>query len=901
LDRPLDPWGGAWEAAQDERASDALARLGAAAPQFFADAELVGARSVDLRFYADHRLLELEIERGSVPERAFALHGTERTRWLNGDSAPIHETNADEALGLTDDTVEDYLRFFLYFVRGESGPFVLVESPDQIAAADASALRITPLTMRERDADDRWVLEGSIAFDGGLFLATLAVAPDGLVEMVDDQPIGSLENVSVPEYAALDLLTGASPDEPVALPGDREVTEAIVSVLLEDALREELSSESNVLLRHFNSETGSGGPIERLTELMSSSKPVIIVESDLPFVEDIVAGLIDGSQALTGGEVSRASVNPGDELRCVVSHENTMVKLHLVSLHAYRGVYDVERTAHELALGDAAVLIGCERRSDVPEPLRRIADLELTFPRIDRKRFARIFERVFRVKPSPGWDAPGADWTRYLVPADFHMPRRLGFDAAQALEVLKGRVEQRLEQVTPEIGPRLSELHGLGEARQICEDIVADIHAAQAGRIDWSAVDKGLLLVGAPGTGKTTLARALAKECGIKFVVASAAGWQSAGYLDSHLRAMRSDFTEARRYAPAILFIDEIDGIGSREQLSGENAGYHTQVINALLEQIQGINTVDPVIVIGATNYPEKVDPALRRSGRLDQVVELPLPNVASLEQIFGYYLEPYRADNQVGKGVKTRALAELSFGLTGADVERFVRGAARRARRANRKIRQDDLIAEVTGRPRRPDSAPRLGKEEMRRVAVHEAGHTLARLTSSTGGDDLAFVTIVPRMDGSLGFVAAVPSEASVLSRRQMLEELETVLGGRAAEEIVFGADEISTGAGGPSRSSDLAVATRMAEQIVCRSGLGDNGALMWTEQPTPAQQKEIGELLGRAYESVVDRLETNRELLDEVVDVLVEKQELGGADLRELLVASINSSKSLALQPLG
>jgi cell division protease FtsH len=117
------------------------------------------------------------------------------------------------------------------------------------------------------------------------------------------------------------------------------------------------------------------------------------------------------------------------------------------------------------------------------------------------------------------------------------------------------------------------------------------------------------------------------------------------------------------------------------------------------------------------------------------------------------------------------------------------------------------------------------------------------------------------------------------------MLEELETVLGGRAAEEIVFGEDDVSTGAGGPSRSSDLSVATRIAEDIVCQSGLGENGALMWTEEPTPAQQKEIAALLRKAYGSIVDRLEEHRALLDEVVDVLVEKQELGGVELRQLL----------------
>jgi ATP-dependent Zn protease len=961
LEKPLEPWV-TWEPCEDEQAAEALGRLAREEPRFFADASLLSARSAALPFYATHRLIELRFARDHGPERAFVLHGADDTRWLDGESGPIHETNAAESLALTDATVHDYVRFFFYFVRGDSGPFVLIETPSEITVSEngdgsfdqdgsasdeeLSALRnrcaslqsrVVPLTTRTIDESGRWLIDGSVGFLGTLFAVTLAVPPDGAVDMIDDEPIDTLDQLSVPEYSSLELVANPGAllesdgdedprgptrrswarvvhglsarvyDEQVEFPGDRDVTEAIVAVLLEDAIRERDSNtlDSNMLLRHFNAETRGDKPIDRVIRLMSNSMPVIIIESDIPFVEDFIAGLVDGpNQVVSGGAVVRARVLDGDELRCRVDYENTTIKLHLLSFHAYRGLFDAERTAHELALRDAAVLIGCDRSAEVPEPLRRIADLVLTFPRIDRGRFARIFERVFQAKPTPGWDAPGADWTRYLVPADFHTPRRLGLNSDQALLFLRERVEARLKQVTPDIGPRLSELHGMGEARQICEDLIADIRAAQAGRIPWTAVDKGLLLIGAPGTGKTTLARALAKECGIKFVVASAAKWQSAGALDAHLLAMRADFTEARRYAPAILFLDEIDSIGSREQLSGDrNVVYQTEVINALLEQIQGINTVEPVIVIAATNHLEKVDPALRRAGRLDQVVQLPLPNIASLEQIFAYYLTPHRADKQVAHDVKTRALAELSFGLTGADVEFFVRGAARRARRTNRKIKQADLVAEITRRPRHPDSAPRLGPDEIRRVAVHEAGHAVARLISSTQGDDLTFVTIIPRMDGSLGFVATVPLDGHVLTRRTMLERLETMLAGRAAEEVVFGADNIGAGAGGPDTTSDLAVATRLAALIVCQSGLGDDGALHWTEQATPAQEKQIDELLGKAYSSIVARLEAQRSLLDRVVDILEEKQELSGTELRQLLgrttdTGAITTSR---LQPVG
>jgi ATP-dependent Zn protease len=907
LEKSLEPWA-TWEPCGDEEAAQALARLAAQAPELFAGSSLVGARRATLPFYAVHRLIELQLERGvGGPERAFVLHGPDRTAWLDGQSTPMIETNEAESLQLTEATVCDYLRFFLYFLRAESGAFVLLEEPGEIATGDAgdgsvrelltrcAAVRSAagPLTAPVLDDEGRWVVEGPVAYDGALFRATFGVAPDGACDMLDDEPLESVAGLSLPEYPSLELAAPPpaepAPDDPGEAPRDRDVTEAIVSVLLEDAVREHDADagQSHTLLRHFNAQTRADAPIDRLTRLVSTSVPVIIVESDIPFVEDFVAGLVDGpGQTVTGGAVVRAGAVDGDELCCAVQYANTGVKLHLISFHAYRRVFEAERTAHELALRDVAVLIGCERLADVPEPLRRIHDLVLRFPRIDRGRFERIFERVFQAKPTPGWDAPGADWTRYLVPADFHQPRRLRLAPAEALRFLRKRVEARLRQVSPDTGLGWGDLHGMGEAKQICEDLMADIRAAQAGQIPWTAVDRGLLLVGVPGTGKTTLARALAKECGIKFVVASAAGWQSAGALDAHLQAMRASFSEARRFAPAILFLDEIDSIGSRERLAGDrNVVYQTEVINALLEQIQGFDTGEPVIVIGATNYAEHVDPALRRAGRLDQVVRLPLPNVAGLERIFDSHLAPYRAANEVARGVKTRALGELSLGLTGADVEFFVRGAARRARRARRKIGHADLIAEITRRPRRPDSAPRLTREEMRRVAVHEAGHAVARLVSSTQGDDVTFVSIVPRLDGRLGFVATVPLDGHVLTRRTLLERLETVLAGRAAEEVVFGAADVGAGAGGPGKDSDLAVATRMADLFVCKSGLGEDGALYWTESPTPAQEKQMEALLRTAYRSVVARLESHRALLDRVAAALEDEQELSGAELRKLV----------------
>ena len=531
-----------WEPCEGNEAVGALSLLSGAEPGYFADSTLVTARWSRLSFYASHKLMELQFTRDHGAETAFLLVGDGTASWLNGSSGPIHEVNESESLEFNDHTILDYIRFFFYFVRGD-GAFVLIESPDELGAPSSESTsqidaggdvltlkearkKIKPLKLRSVDATEGWLADTTVAYQGELFVCAVTVQSNGEIEMVDDQPVGGLGAISAPEVASLELQEST---------GDREVTEAVVAVLLEDALRDMNDDDSaNLLLRHFNSETQAERPIEQLTRLMSESEPIVIIESAIPFVEDFVAGLAAPGDVADVNTI-RASALQNDDQRCEVSTLSERCKLYLLSFHTYRGLFDAEHIAHELALSDATVLIGCNRVDEVPEPLRRVADLTITFPEIDRRRFERIFERVFRETPATDWNTPGADWTRYLVPADFHTPRRLGLGPDDALHMLKERVQARLEQVTPDIGPRLNELHGLAEARQVAEDMIGDIRAAQAGQIPWSAVDSGLLLIGAPGTGKTTLARAIAKDCGVKFIVASAAKWQASGALDSHL------------------------------------------------------------------------------------------------------------------------------------------------------------------------------------------------------------------------------------------------------------------------------------------------------------------------------------------------------------------------------
>src|SRR5579863_2935264 len=182
---------------------------------------------------------------------------------------------------------------------------------------------------------------------------------------------------------------------------------------------------------------------------------------------------------------------------------------------------------------------------------------------------------------------------------------------------------------------------------------------------------------------------------------ASAAGWQASGeHLGHHIRAIRRTFAEARAYAPTILFVDEIDALGSRENFSGSNAQYLSEVVDAVIEQLQGIDLAAPVFMIAATNFEDRVDPALRRSGRLDRIIRVPRPNSAALTLIYDYYLREIGSIIGIDASVDTNVLGGLSLGLTGADAEKIVRGATRRARIEKRRIGQGDLIAELTNKP---------------------------------------------------------------------------------------------------------------------------------------------------------------------------------------------------------
>lgn len=429
-----------------------------------------------------------------------------------------------------------------------------------------------------------------------------------------------------------------------------------------------------------------------------------------------------------------------------------------------------------------------------------------------------------------------------------------------------------------ESSPRLDELYGYGEAKQWGLQLAKDLKLWGSGELGWSDVDRGLLLSGPPGVGKTVFAKALAATCGVHFVATSLGQWQATGSLNDLLKAMRADFAAAVKQAPSIIFIDELDSIGNRETFSGDYANYSIQVVNGLLECLDGASSRDGVVVIGATNHPDKIDPAIRRPGRLDRHLVIKLPNEEDRLAILGQLLGRDLAFD-------IRKLGPPTEGMAGADLAQLVRDSKRVARRAGRVFELSDLLAnlpqmlQVTGHYRRS-------------VAVHEAGHTVVGSVIAYG----TFLGAVIR--GQLNPRFGTQSAGSAVFERptnlfgnaqQYRDEICILLSGMAAERLVLGSHGHGSGAG---PDSDLAAATDLALRMETKLGMGDRllqlgAGTAWDfigNQQVPWLVDRVDSILSEEMKRSEEILRDQEPLLLKVVTDLHEHGHISPARLDEL-----------------
>jgi hypothetical protein len=469
-----------------------------------------------------------------------------------------------------------------------------------------------------------------------------------------------------------------------------------------------------------------------------------------------------------------------------------------------------------------------------------------------------------------------------LTPRLLRLARRPGQTATEYVRKLRVLLERDAvvaseaptTSTSPRDAPTLGRLHGMDEAVVWGLAVARDLEAYSAGRLAWADVDRGCLLSGPPGCGKTLYARALAATCGVPLVTGSYSEWLATGsaHQGDLLKAMRKTFATARSSAPAILFVDEIDSFPNRGTITHHFAEWEIQVVNALLAEIDGAAGRDGVIFIAACNHPDRLDPALLRSGRLDRHVRIGMPNRAALAAI----LREHLGVDLPGEELFGAALA--AAGASGADCERLVRGARRRARTANRAMVMGDLLSEIGGADDRSD-------EDLWLAAIHEAGHVVAASTLRPGS--VGMVTLRANA-ASGGFTALTPAPSPFIRPSDLLERLIILLAGRASEEAIFGT--ASSGAGG-SADSDLGRATAIAVTASTALGLDRRGGLVWRGLPDAhllpgaltadlALAARVRETLDSAYAEACELIQGRVDAVQAVAVALLERHVLDGRD---------------------
>ena len=510
----------------------------------------------------------------------------------------------------------------------------------------------------------------------------------------------------------------------------------------------------------------------------------------------------------------------------------------------------------------AVVGIAADPERTLPRDLVRMADHRIVVPPLDADAIATVIGAITGRRPR----VVDPELGRRVTLGDLLVAVRADLGRARSLKRLKRLVAGDESAVVP----TLTEMHGLGEAREWGLNLVDDLQAYMRKTIPWAAVDKGCLLSGPPGTGKTTFAKSLARSAGpgVHFIATSYSQWQSykEGHLGNVTSAIRASFAEASQRRPCILFVDEIDTIPARGSTTRHD-DWWTAIVAALLECMDGVERREGVVVIGAGNQPGRIDPALTRPGRLDKHIRIPLPDTPALAGIFRVHL----GNDLDGVDLNTAAVA--ARGCTGADVERWVRTARRAARVAQRPLTLDDLIAAIR------DGVPDLPADVRRRVAYHEAGHAVAAIAL-----DMA-KPISLSINPSGGLTETVPTELSAQTREYLEKYLVCRLAGRAAEELVFGA--VTAGAGGSERS-DLSVATQFAIRMETSFGLGAFGPVWAGDEPDQRDlllfadlRRAVRQTMDTAYTVAKELLSRNRAALDRLADALFARGYLEGAEI--------------------
>ena len=441
-----------------------------------------------------------------------------------------------------------------------------------------------------------------------------------------------------------------------------------------------------------------------------------------------------------------------------------------------------------------------------------------------------------------------------------------------------------------------NDIAGADEAKEEIQEIIEFLRDPIKFKLLGGKIPKGALLMGPPGTGKTLLAKAVACEANVPFFSISGSDFVEM-FVGVGASRVRDMFEQARKHAPCLIFIDEIDAVG-RSRFSGLGGGHdeREQTLNALLVEMDGLETQGGVIILAATNRPDVLDPALLRPGRFDRQIVLDLPDIVGRRKILDVHIKSIK----VAEGVELDVIARGTPGFSGADLANLVNEGALLAARGNRDAVTMADLEEARDKVRwgRERRSRKISERERRLTAFHEAGHTLVALNCEHSSP-VHKVTIIPRGQAYLGATMFLPDDDSYTqSRVEMLDELTRLLGGRVAEELVFG--DITNGAAG-----DIEVATKIARAMVCTYGMNEKlGPVLYHDQSHPiyvrrdgspfegyseATAREIDLEVKLLIEDAQNRARTmiraKRGELDKLALELLERETLDAAEIRRLL----------------
>eukprot|EP00210_Caulerpa_lentillifera_P001405 g1350.t1 len=464
-----------------------------------------------------------------------------------------------------------------------------------------------------------------------------------------------------------------------------------------------------------------------------------------------------------------------------------------------------------------------------------------------------------------------------------------------------GRNKSKFQEV-PETGVKFSDVAGVDNAKLELQEVVDFLKNSEKYTSLGAKIPKGVLLVGPPGTGKTLIAKAVAGEAGVPFFSCAASEFVEL-FVGVGAARVRDLFTKAKTKSPCIVFIDEIDAVG-RQRGAGMGGGNdeREQTINQLLTEMDGFEGNESVIVLAATNRPDVLDPALLRPGRFDRQVTVDRPDVQGRMAI----LRVHSQGKTLAKDVDFEKIARRTPGFTGADLQNLMNEAAiLAARRGLKEISKDevaDALERIIAGPEKQNAVMTDKRKSL--VSYHEAGHALVGALMPEY-DPVTKISIIPRgAAGGLTFFA--PSEdrleSGLYSRSYLENQLAVALGGRIAEELIFGEDDITTGA-----SNDFQQVTRTARMMVTQAGLSEKlGQIAWTQEgpsflgnqmAQPGEfsaataseiDNEVRSLVERAYRRAKDLIQTNIEILHRTAKLLMEKEVVDGDEFEKIIIES-------------